>query len=221
MELTEIKRIVAAGIPGDRSNAEALAGDLIQMAIVNIGKMDGVDFNATRRTFSFVSGQAEYEIGSDIFNGVGDVISVQHVDLTDRIGSPVEMYPPDQFDAYASGSSISGRPVIGKVYFKNKKPHFKVYPNPDSAYSAEATVRFAIDSIEDIPDHHHPTVVTTALEYAAALANGTLASLLAKQGMQGLVDDSLGKWDGSVIQVARHLGLSDKAIGADSGNLRP
>lgn len=221
MELTEIKRIVAAGIPGDRGNAEALSGDLVKMAIAAIGRMDGITFNETRRTFALIAGQSEYEIGSDIWNGAGNVIAVAHMSLTDVIGSPIMVMPADQFDAYASGSTNTGRTIYAKLYYKDKKPFLKVYPTPDQAYSGEATLRIAIDSLEHIPDHFHQVVVAKGLEYAAAFSSGQLASMLAKEGVKDLVENSLSKWDGTVIPLARSLDQGDNRLRADSGNLRP
>lgn len=220
MTLDEIKRIVAASIPGDRPNATDIAGDLVKLAILAVGRTDGVDFNRSRVTTNLVAGQARYLIGTDIFGGLGDVIGVNNIFLTAYQSHEIMVVAEDDFWKMTTGVTGTGRPDLAALYFKGNKPYLEVSRTPDSAYEIECTIKLKIDSLDKIPDNYHDVVVLNAIKLAGALGSAKMAKALADIGLRDLVEDGLNKWNGTVIPLARHLYQGGSTGRVDSNNLR-
>lgn len=222
MDEAKLKRIVAAGLSGDnQANKEAIASDLITLAVMAVGRVDGADFNTGRVSVTLIAGQAVYEIGTDILSGVGKILNVSDIYHTDRPNDPVTMLGRSDFFAYASGLTGTGRPTICTLYMDGDKAQIEFCRTPDSAYTLKLTYKKKIDSLAKIPDHYHDVVMTNAMKFAAALSNGTLVTALADAGIGELSDESLTAWNGTVIPLARSLYQGQRVPGrTDSGNLR-
>lgn len=205
---------------GDIAEAKAVAAPLVDLAAASVGRKHNVGFNETQVTFSLTAGKASYQTGKDILNSIPTIRSMNNVWIDDTLDTEITMMDDERYDTLSAGTSGSGRPRIGKLYYKDKSPFLEVSPKPDSAYSIKATVKLSAQKFEDIPSDYHDIVLAKAMQFARALQWGELATLLEKDGLADMRKDALGSWHGSTISVMRAFGQRGGDMGPDSGNLR-
>lgn len=201
---------------GSESNADKVAGAVLKMAVLKVGRTPGVSWNRRHVTFSLTSGTSSYRVGVDILKSgdFEDLKNLQFVWRTDTKGEPIPIVQVQEFNKYARGGSSSGAPVVATLHSDDET--FEVYPSPDSAYELWGYVQLRITKFKDIPKDYHDVVVN----YAVASLDRKSALKLAAAGLEDVKGDSLTKWEGNVIAISRHVGGSAGSKRADSHNLR-
>jgi hypothetical protein len=197
----------------DYANAEEVAGGLKNKAVLKVGRTPGVAWNRQHVTFNLQSGKSSYDCGVDILSDEKPA-GLQYLWHTDTPSAPIRVIPVQAFNAYARGSSSSGRPEIATLHSDTKT--LEVWRSPDAAYTIWGYLKKKIVNFSDIPAEYHDVVVDVAI----ASLDPANALRFATEGLEDARNDSLTPWDGSVVAIERHLGDSDAAIQPDSYNLR-
>lgn len=215
----EVLSAIALSVRGDTANRDEVAKSYLKKAILRFGRMNDVGFNMDMVTFSTVSGQSTYDIGVDILPDNDEVWSIVELFRTDVERYKINIVGVDDFFDYAAGNTDTGEPQLATIHSQASILEF--YPIPDSAYPMKAYVRKKIENFEDIPSSYHDILIDLANEDIKALDNPSLAMKKSEQGINELKGESLTKWTGSKITLARHLGDNTSRSGrVDSGNLR-
>ncbi len=201
---------------GDTASTQKVAKTFVKMAINNIARKRGVDFNREYKAATLTSGKGEYNLGVELFGGYPNLWSIEEMWFTDTRGKMVILLGMDDYNDRARGGTTTGRPKYGTVH--SEPPILELYPIPDSSYTIRAYVTRKIDSLDDLPDIYHDVVYPLALSYVAASKDANVAIALAKDGLHAVQADSKSGYTGSKIMIQRHLG-SGSTIGSDSGNL--
>lgn len=213
----QITDAVAWSMGGDQAAAKKIAKTFVKMAINNIARKRGVDFNREYKATTLTSGKGEYNLGVELFGGYPNLWSIEELWFTDTKGKWVVLLGMDDYNDRARGGTTTGRPKYGTVH--SEPPILELYPIPDSAYAIRAYVTRKIDSLDDLPDIYHDVVYPLALSYVAASKDPNVAIALAKDGLNAVQADSKSGYTGSKIMVQRHLGTGLITDGSDSANL--
>ena len=220
MTTDELVNVLALSLPASSgADAKVIAKSLLNMAVIKIGRMKNIPFNERVVPFALISGKKEYEIGRELFSGL-NVQNIRDMGRTDTAGYYTEIKSPEQFADVAKGGTATGYPAVGTILRRNNASYLALYPIPDSAYAVEASVKVAINRIEDIPSQYHDALVPIAISVANAIKDPRVAIELAKEGLKDIQDCTMTGWSGTVIPAARNLGDQSSGVRADSMNLR-
>lgn len=215
----DVIKAIALAIKGDTTNREEVAGVYLKKAILRLGRMDDVGFNMDMVTFNLVAGQKTYDIGVDILEDYDKIWNIKELHRTDESRYRVPIVGFEDFFDYASGNDDTGEPQIATIHSSDSILEF--YPIPDSAYPMRAYVRKRINNFADIPVSFHDVLIDLAIESIASLSDAGVAVKRAEDGVNEIKGESLTKWTGNKIILARHLGDNTSSSGrVDSGNLR-
>lgn len=221
MTENEIVEAVRLGISvGDKTASDVQAKAFVSMAVANIGKMTGVDFNRKTVTFSLTASTQSYIVGKDILTAHNNIVNIQDLFRTDTEGWPIKIVSVEDFNIYTKGGSSSGAPEVATI--DRDIPNelvLRVYPIPDSAYPCSCTVRVAVSNLQDIPDRFHPAIYAEAVNLFNVSTNPSVALQLANQNKQDIRADGYSGYDGGHIDIDRRLYRKRRGGRATSWNL--
>jgi len=213
---SDVKRIIKYAIRADAQDADKLANDFFNKAVIHVGRTLNVDFNRKWVTFNLVASQGSYVLGKDIMAEMSDIMNAQSLYSTDNV-QPIVLMELDKFRNITGGLTASGRPTHATIHSANKT--LELYPTPDGTYEYGLYVRRYISRFEDIPEAYHDVVADTGVMMVKAIDDPQIAVMLAQQGRGDMQNDNVMGWSGSTVRASRGLDRGG-GLGADSGNLR-
>lgn len=121
------------------------------------------------KQFALTAGTCEYSADDNLEKDIEGIIAIRRLSSSDR-GKALKEKTPDDFDhrhPYPT-SETSGKPRIYKVFVKDGKLYFSVYPAPDSNYTVEVTYKLGWNKsrLALIPDNFVDVYMQSCLEFA-------------------------------------------------------